>query len=316
MQLRGAWDGNDPGLLGQQPRERDLSRSRLLTFCDLAEQINQGLIRLESFRRKARQGAAEVGAVEGRVLVDLAREEALAQRAVRHEADSEFLKRRYHFLLRGSRPQRVLALEGCERLDCMCATDRLHACFGHAEVLDLARLNQFLHRARHVFNRHLRVNPVLIEQVNCLDLESLERALDRPRDLLWPTIQTGRTLHPTGIEIRTEVEPELGGDDNLLAEGSERFAHKLFVQERAVNLGGVEKRDAAFHGCPKKRGHLLLVFGRAVRKTHSHAAQSESRNFQVAISKFALLHCFSSEALSIGSLHLLTCLTSPRRPSP
>ncbi len=39
----------------------------------LAEQIDQGLIRLQRLRREARQGAAEVGAVEGGVLVDLAR---------------------------------------------------------------------------------------------------------------------------------------------------------------------------------------------------------------------------------------------------
>ena len=32
---------------------------------DLAEQIDQGLIRLQRLRREAREGAAEVGAVEG-----------------------------------------------------------------------------------------------------------------------------------------------------------------------------------------------------------------------------------------------------------
>ena len=77
MQLRSAWDRNNPRLLGKQPSERDLGRCRLLTFCDAAEQVNQGLIRLESLRREARQGAAEVGAVEGRFFIDLAREEAL-----------------------------------------------------------------------------------------------------------------------------------------------------------------------------------------------------------------------------------------------
>jgi hypothetical protein len=41
---------------------------------------------------------------------------------------------------------------------------------------------------------------------------------------------------------------------------------------------------------PLSTGHLLLVFGWAVRKAHSHAAQSEGRNFQIARSQFALLH--------------------------
>ena len=65
MQLRRARDGNNPRLLRQQPRQRDLRGGRLLPCRDAAEQINQGLIRLERLRREAREGAAEVGAVEG-----------------------------------------------------------------------------------------------------------------------------------------------------------------------------------------------------------------------------------------------------------
>src|SRR5882724_7118756 len=99
MQLCGAWYRYNPRLLGQQPGECDLSRCRLLPFPDAGEQINQGLIRLESLRREARQGAAKVEAVELRVFVDLPREEALAQRAVRDEPDAELLEGRYHFLL-------------------------------------------------------------------------------------------------------------------------------------------------------------------------------------------------------------------------
>ncbi len=52
------------------------------------------------------------------------------------------------------------------RLDGVRAADRLHARFGKAEVLHLACLNQFLHRSRHVFDRHVRVNAVLIEQID------------------------------------------------------------------------------------------------------------------------------------------------------
>src|ERR1035437_6760615 len=176
MQLCGTWDRSNPRLLGQQPGERDLGRCRLLPFPDAGEQVNQGLIRLQSLRREARQGAAEVGAVELRIFVDLARQEALAQGAVWDKADSEFLKGRYDFLLRSPRPQRVFALESSDRLDCVCATDGLHSCFGKAEVLDLAFPNQVLHRSSYVFDRHVRVNPILIEQVDDINLESLERA--------------------------------------------------------------------------------------------------------------------------------------------
>jgi hypothetical protein len=60
----------------------------------------------------------------------------------------------------------------------VCLTDRLHACFRKAEVFDLALLDQLLHRAGDVFDRHIRINPVLIEQIDDIDPEPLERALD------------------------------------------------------------------------------------------------------------------------------------------
>ena len=51
-------------------------------------------------------------------------------------------------------------------LDGVGAANGFRAGFGQAEVLDLAGLNQFLHRAGDVFDRHVRVDPVLIEQVD------------------------------------------------------------------------------------------------------------------------------------------------------
>ena len=81
---------------------------------------------------------AEVGAVERRVLVDLAGEEALAQRAEGDEADAEFFERRQDLLLGLPPPQRVFALQRRDRLDRVGAADRLHAGLGQAEVLDLA----------------------------------------------------------------------------------------------------------------------------------------------------------------------------------
>ena len=172
----------------------------------------------------------------------------------------------------------------------MGATDRFRARFGKTEVLDLAFPDQFLDRAGHVFDRHVRVDPVLIKQVDGTHLEPLERALDGRLDVFRPAIQAGRTLHPAGIEFRIEVEPELGGDHHLVAEGSEGFAHKFFVQVRAVDLGGVEEGDAAFHRGPEQRDHLALVGSPAVGMAHSHAAKAESRNFQAAVSQFSFLH--------------------------
>src|SRR5580704_1926366 len=96
-----------------------------------------------------------------------------------------------------------------------------------------------------------------------------------------PRSALGSIFHPNLVAMTT------------LALWSERFAHQFFVHVRAVNFGGVKECDAAFHGGTQNRGHFLLVFRWAIGKAHSHAAEPDGRNFQIAFSKFALLHCFS-----------------------
>ena len=61
------------------------------------------------------------------------------------------------------------------------------------KCLTLPCLNQFLHRAGDIFDRHVRVNAMLIEQVDGLDLEPLERAFDGLLDVLRPAVQARRT---------------------------------------------------------------------------------------------------------------------------
>jgi len=73
-------------------------------------------------------------------------------------------------------------------------------------------------------------------------------------------------------------EAELGYDRDLIANRRERFAHELFVGERPIGFGGIEKRDAPFDGRPSQGDHLLLIAGRAVSKAHPHAAQAHGRD--------------------------------------
>src|SRR6185369_15990632 len=84
-------DRHDPGLLREEPRERDLRGSRLLPRRDLAEERHQRLVRLARLRREARHDVAEVVLLERRLLVDLPGEEPLAERAERDEPDPELL---------------------------------------------------------------------------------------------------------------------------------------------------------------------------------------------------------------------------------
>src|SRR5439155_24459758 len=105
---------------------------------------------------------------------DLSGEEALPQWAEGDEPDSELLERREQFVFRPPPPQRVLALNRRDRLHRVCAADRLRSRFGEAEVLDLALLNQLLHRPRDVLDGHVRIDAVLVIQIDGIDLQPLE----------------------------------------------------------------------------------------------------------------------------------------------
>ena len=82
---------------------------------------------------------AEIGRIERGVLVDLAGEEASAQRAEGDKADAEFFERGQQFRFGPAPEQRILALDRSDRMDGVGAPDRLYARFRQAVVLDLCR---------------------------------------------------------------------------------------------------------------------------------------------------------------------------------
>ena len=87
-------------------------------------------------------------------------------------------------------------------MDGVSATDRLHSCFRKPEVLDLTFLNQILYRCRHLFDWHVRINAMLIEEIDGIGVDSLERGFGDLLDVLWPAI--GPALLGT-----LEVKPNL-----------------------------------------------------------------------------------------------------------
>src|SRR5512133_1572061 len=124
---------------------------------------------------------------------------------------------------------------------------------------------------------------MLIEQIDNIRLESLERSFGNLLNVFWPAVHTdGPTTR------RVEFESKLRGDHHLLAKWSEAFAQEFLVRERTINFGGVEESNTAFHRGAQQRDHLLLLFRRAVPKAHSHASESDRRHFQSALPEFAL----------------------------
>jgi hypothetical protein len=110
-------------------------------------------------------------------------------------------------------------------------------------------------------------------------------------------------------------ESEFGGDHDLAAKWFKRFAHQIFIGKWTIDLRRIEEGDTPFNRRVKKSDHLLPVTNRRVAISHPHAAESESRDFQIAVSKFTLLHFLLSLyvqillCLAIGMLFQLIRIT-------
>ena len=261
-------------------------------FCsaNALQPVDEGEIGLAILLRKTRHHVPEVGGFERRVLVDRAGEKSLAERTERDESDAQFFQRRQDLLFRLTPPKRVLALQRRNRLDRVCPADRLHARFGQTEVLHLAFANQVLDRTGDVLDRHVGIDTVLVEQIDAVRPEALQRRLGYLADVLGPAVET--SLLPV-----LEPEPELRRNDDLIPNGRERFADDLFVRERAVHLCRVEEGDAAVDRRADHRDALFTAGGRSVAEADAHAPEAEGRHFQSARAQSAFLHCAVTPAV-------------------
>lgn len=107
--------------------------------------------------------------------------------------------------------QRVFALQGGDRLDGVGAADGLGPGLAEPEVADLTGLGQLLDGAGDVLDGHLRVDAVLVEQVDGVHPQAAQGGVGDGADVLGSAGQA--VLGAVGVD----VEAELGGDDDLVA---------------------------------------------------------------------------------------------------
>lgn len=149
----------------------------------------------------------------------------------------------------------------------------------------LAFSDQVFDCARDLFDGHRRIDTVLVEQIDTVGAQALQRGVSHCADMLWSTVEAS----PSGAGNQVDVETEFGGDHHLVADWLQGLAEQLFIAERSVGLGGVEQVHATFVGGADQFDHVLLVGGRAVDLSHVHAAKTECGHFQ-AIAQNAGFH--------------------------
>ncbi len=143
--------------------------------------------------------------------------------------------------------------------------------------------NQVLYGAGNVLDRHVGIDAVLIEEVDRIHPQPLQRLLGDLADTFGPAIGRTRTAG-------AEIEAEFRRDNDAFLERRERFADQFLVRERSVDLGGVEESNAAPDGGADQSDHLVPIRSGAAMIVQAHATEADSRDFKAAVSKFSFLH--------------------------
>ena len=88
-------------------------------------------------------------------------------------------------------------------------------------MLHLTPLDEVLQGAGNILDRHVRIDTVLVEEIDHVGPQSLEGCLRNFLDVLRAAVQAG---------VVVQVEAELGSDRDSVAERRERLTNQLLVR--------------------------------------------------------------------------------------
>src|SRR5690606_38355962 len=128
-------------------------------------------------------------------------------------------------------------------------------------------------------------DPVLVEEIDDVDAEPLQRCFRHCADMLGTAVGSGGA---GSLCLIADGEAELGGDDHPVAEGLQPLADEDLVGEGAINLRRVEEVDAKLHGTVQGADRVRLLLT-AIAVAHPHAAEADGGNGKMW-SKLSRLH--------------------------
>src|SRR5512135_3925560 len=149
----------------------------------------------------------------------LAGEEATPERAIRDEADAQFSDRGEDLVLGIAAPQRILSLQSSDRVDRVSPADGRGCRFAQAEVAHLPLLHQLRHRADGVFDGDVRIDTMLVEEVDVVDSQPSERAFAR-----LAHVRGAAVYAPSSFTVRATNEAKLRGHVHFVTPCTDRLA--------------------------------------------------------------------------------------------
>jgi hypothetical protein len=134
-------------------------------------------------------------------------------------------------------------------------------------MADFSLRDKVFYGAGDVLHWHIRIDPVLVEQIDAVGLEALQRSIRDFADAFRPAIDT--------LRRNPVLEAKLRGDDDVIAHRGEGLAQQLLILERAIGFGRVEECDAPLKGGADQRDAVVFLDGWSIPKAEPHATQAE-----------------------------------------
>src|SRR5436305_4077070 len=168
-------------------------------------------------------------------------------------------------------------------MDAMRTPDRIGRRLGETEIADLSLDDELCHRTNGVLDRRIRIDAVLIVEVDVIDTEPSQRSLARLLNILRLAAQ------PEPSAVSSAHVAELRRDDNVVAMSVDCPTDELFVRERTVGVRGVEEGDAERERALDRRQRFGIITPE-VEVGHAHTAQAEGGDSEALSAKGTCLH--------------------------
>src|ERR1019366_5893577 len=272
-----SWNGDDVLALVEHPRECELRRGDVVPTRDLLEVAHELHVAFEVLVLPAGNATPPVIRGDAVEALERAGEQATTERAISDKTDPELPCRREDCRFRLAAEQRVLGLQRSDRMDCVCAPDRLRCGLRESDVADQSRGHQLSHRTDGFLDRCRGVDPVQVIEIDVVGAEAREALLERGADLVVPA------------ESRATTTAELGGEYHVGPTPGDRPADHPLAVAGAVDVGGVDERDSQLEGTGDRRCGVLVV-GPAIDSGEAHRAESDCRDHGALRAKTAMLH--------------------------
>src|SRR6266567_4618453 len=166
----------------------------------------------------------------------------------------------------------------------MRASDTIGAGFGQSEITQLAGANQLRHRAYGFFDRRLRIDPMLIIEIDAINAEPAQARFAGLLHILRFPVNPAKTWR-----IRVAQDSELCRDNNAMAFAANSASEKLLIRVRTINVGGIEESNPKVD-CAIDGGERFRIVVMAIKFRHAHTAESDRGNNRSTASKFSLFH--------------------------